>query len=33
MAQLIGKVKNMRVVSGEYKSCKRQGEKWEFFFY
>ncbi len=30
MAQLLGKVKSMRVINGEYKSGKRQGEQWEF---
>lgn len=30
MAQLTGTVKSMRVVNGEYKSGKRQGEQWEF---
>ena len=30
MALLTGKVKSMRVVEGEYKAGKRQGETWEF---
>lgn len=30
MAQLTGKVKSMRLVSGKYKKGKRQGEDWEF---
>jgi hypothetical protein len=30
MALLTGKVKNMRLVEGEYKDGKRKGEKWEF---
>ena len=30
MAQLTATVKSQRVVSGEYKTGKRQGEEWEF---
>ena len=30
MATLVGKVKSMRVVNGDYKEGRRKGEKWEF---
>ena len=30
MAMLTGNVKSARVVTGEYKTGKRQGEDWEF---
>ncbi len=30
MAQLTGKVKSMRLITGKYKKGKRQGEDWEF---
>ena len=30
MAQLVGRVKSMRIVEGTYEQGKRRGERWEF---